>query len=94
LSEWLHFEAGAISNVPDAKCCTYLRRVETTAVSEPLQAFQGTKAGDKADTVEMVKTLWRQMSAEESRLTEAELGENFDGWWPRLEKRLGACQRL
>ena len=86
-SEWLHFEAAAISNVPGAKVCTYLRRVTAAGVREPLRAFQHTKAGDQADTLEMVKTLWRQMPPEESRLTESELVETFNGWWPAFEKR-------
>lgn len=87
-SGWLHFEAGAISNVKDARVCTFLRRVDRATVPEPLAAFQHTRSDDRVDTLEMVKALWRQMPADESKVSEVELLKYFDRWWPDLEGQL------
>jgi hypothetical protein len=87
-ARWLHFEAGAISNVPDARVCTLLRRLKPAAIERPLGDFQHTQDGDRDDMLRLVKTLWAKVPAGSSGLSEKQLEQSFDAWWPKLIEAL------
>lgn len=53
-SEWIHFEAGAISKTNDAYVCVLLCNVTPTDVSSALSQFQATKL-EKEDILKLVK---------------------------------------
>jgi hypothetical protein len=88
-SEWLHFEAGALSKTLDAKTrvCTYLLAgLDHATVEPPLSWFQGTKA-NKTYTRKLVGTINNHLDAP---LSESTLNAAFEKWWPDLEKILNA----
>jgi hypothetical protein len=89
-SEWLHYEAGALSKTLDDKTrvCTYLLAdLDHATVEPPLSWFQGTKA-NKSDTRRLVATINNHLDA--TPLPETTLNATFEKWWPDLEKILNA----
>lgn len=85
-STWIHFEAGALSKQQqNTFVCTFLFDLEPTDVREPLAQFQATRA-TKDDLRKLIFTINNTLG--DSKLQEAELGETFEVWWPRLEHRL------
>lgn len=91
-SNWIHFEAGALSKQQDnTYVCTFLFGLEPTDVREPLAQFQHTRA-TKDDIRKLVFTVNNALS--DSKLTEIELKEIFDVWWPRLEVTLGQIENM
>ncbi len=87
-SDWILFEAGALSKMlKDSYVCTLLVGVETSDVSFPLAQFQNTKA-EKADILGLVHTLNGVLG--EGALQEKHIEEAFEVWWPLLEKDLGS----
>jgi hypothetical protein len=88
-SVWVHYEAGAISNVEGALVCTFLRRVDRAAVKAPLDVFQHTTAGDEADTQHLVLSLEKLLTPEERQWDKAQLESAFTKWWPELRDQLG-----
>jgi len=88
-SVWLHYEAGAISNVERALVCTFLRRVDKAAVKPPLDVFQHTTAGNKEDTRRLVGDLAALLPDKERAWDEEQRRTAFDRWgWDELVKRL------
>jgi hypothetical protein len=89
-SEWLHFEAGALSKTLDAKTrvCTYLLAdLESATLKPPLAWFQWTKA-NKADTRKLIGTVNKHLDA--APLAESTLSATFEKWWPDLDEKLKA----
>ena len=89
-SEWLHYEAGALSKTLDAKTrvCTYLLSdLESTTIKPPLSWFQWTKA-NKADTRKLIGTINKHLGFDP--LSESTLSVTFEKWWPDLEAKLAA----
>ena len=87
-STWIHFEAGALSKQQqNTYVCTFLFDLEPTDVREPLAQFQATKA-QKDDLRKLLSTINNVLG--DSKLSESELSESFDVWWPRLAERLKA----
>jgi hypothetical protein len=85
-SDWLLFEAGALSKmIENAFVCPLLIGLEPTDVEQPLAQFQATRAG-KADLLNLVKSLNRALG--ETALTETHIDEAFQVWWPKLESKL------
>lgn len=87
-SEWIHYEAGALSKTADARTrvCTYLLAdLDPSNVRPPLSWFQWTKA-NKADTRKLVGTINQHLDA--APLEESRLDTTFEKWWPDLEKKL------
>jgi hypothetical protein len=93
-SVWLHYEAGAISNVEEALVCTFLRRVDKAAVRPPLDVFQHTTAGDSDDTRQLVANLAALLPAAERQWSEGQLRTAFEKWWPDLVDKLDAVEPL
>ena len=84
---WLLFEAGALSKtLEDSKVCPLLHNLSPGQLSGPLTQFQAqilTKDG-------VIKILSMLNDTPESRVSEADLVEICDVWWPKLEEQLSA----
>lgn len=87
-SNWIHFEAGAISKTPDAYVCTFLFDITPANVKEPLSLFQATK-NSKEDVLKLLKTINARLETVGSKsLKESNLQSVFDTFWPQLEEKL------
>jgi hypothetical protein len=85
-SEWLLFEAGALSKtVQNTFVCPLLIGLDPAQVKGPLAQFQATKA-TKEDLLRLVKTL--NASQRDAALPEAHVEEAFEVWWPKLRDKL------
>lgn len=83
---WIHFEAGALSKtVQKTYVCPYLLEVEPTDIKGPLVQFQAARA-NKDDTRKLLHTINRALDRE--ALTDSQLDNAFEKWWPDLEQRL------
>jgi hypothetical protein len=82
---WILFEAGAISkSFPQGAVCPYLYDLDYSAITGPLQQFQGKKA-DRTSTKELVESI---NSKSTTPITSARLDTLFETLWPRLEDQL------
>jgi hypothetical protein len=85
-SQWIHFEAGALSKQQqNTYVCTFLYELEPADVREPLAQFQTTRS-QKEELRKLIHTINNRL--EERRLADSELNESFDVWWPKLNERL------
>jgi hypothetical protein len=83
---WILFEAGALSKTLEATyVCPYLFRVEPAALKGPLVQFQATKS-EKDETRRLLHTINNALNT--SALSEKQLNEAFEVWWPKLETQL------
>jgi hypothetical protein len=93
-SQWIHYEAGALSKTPDALIWTFLLDVEKGDVKPPLGRFQHT-AAEEDDVRDLLRTINRRLAdGGGTPLRDAVLDETFDDLWPRLEKRLDAARQI
>lgn len=85
-SEWLLFEAGALSKaIETAYVCPLLIDLEPSDISGPLAQFQATRANRE----EIKKLVWTINSALGlNARPDHELLEAFEVWWPKLEFQL------
>jgi len=70
-SEWLHYEAGALSKTVDPKTrvCTYLLAdLESATLKPPLSWFQWTRA-NKSDTRKLIGTINKHLDAPRAHST-------------------------
>ncbi len=87
---WLNFEAGGLLRTPDAetRVCTYLLAgLDPGQLEYPLAMFQA-KIADREQTLALVQDINKYL--DENPLTEAEMKEAFEKWWPDLDKTLNA----
>jgi hypothetical protein len=87
-SEWIHFEAGALSKTKDAYVCTFLLDIKPSDVKLPLAQFQHTLS-----TQEDIRKLLHDINLlveknGEKKLDDTVLDEIFEIFWPELEKKL------
>lgn len=93
-SPWIHYEAGALSKTKDALIWTFLHGLAQGDVPQPLGRFQHTLA-QKGDTLRLLKTInGRLADVGGEPLSEQLLEENFELFWPQLEKRLQAVEKI
>jgi hypothetical protein len=86
-SQWLHFEAGAISKAvagSKAFVCTYLIDVDNADVEQPLGMFQSTTATE-ADTLQLILSL---NTAAESPIPDDRLRKLYSNFWPELDEAI------
>ena len=89
-SDWLLFEAGALSKkISDSHVCTYLLDLKPSDVTGPLAKFQHTSA-TKEDTRVLVETLNAALA--DQRLDADRFRHTFEQWWPDLERRLAIAE--
>jgi TIR domain len=87
-SNWIMFEAGAISSTIDrAKVCPLIFDLEPTDLQGPLAQFQITKF-TKEDFRRLFMTI--NAAAGEHKLADGVAETVFQKWWPDLEKELYA----
>jgi hypothetical protein len=87
-SDWLLFEAGALSKtIENTYVCPFLIGLEPADVKAPLAQFQATRA-TKKDVLKLLKTLNTALG--EGALPAAHIEEAFDVWWPKLDEKLKA----
>ena len=86
---WLVFEAGAIAKtVDDSHVCPYLldHQKASDMPEGPLTQFQA-KRKTKEETLQLVETMNSAVAAD-SRLSEVEIQESFEMWWPKWKEVL------
>lgn len=87
-SEWILFEAGALSKTQDAHVCTLLLDVSPSDVKPPLGQFQHTMFS-KEDIKKLTHTINNKIVLNgEKTIPEKDLDEVFEVFWPRLELKL------
>lgn len=93
-SEWIHYEAGALSKMREARVWTFLLDLTPGDVGQPLGRFQHTVA-EKEDVLKLVRTINSQLAAAGAiPLPDRLLDEIFDDSWPRLGTRLEAARQM
>jgi hypothetical protein len=89
-SQWLIFEAGALSKTlgSDTLVCPYLFNLEISAISSnsPLAQFQAVRANAE-ETKRLLESINRALG--ESAIPAGQLEKAFDKWWPDLEDKFG-----
>jgi len=87
-SEWILFEAGALSKTSDAHVCTFLLDINPTDIKLPLGQFQHTQFS-KEDVRILIRTINNKIVAQkEKTLSEKDIDEIFELFWPKLEEKL------
>lgn len=90
-SQWLNFEAGALSKAIDkSKVCPLLFRLKTTDITNsPILQFQMTVA-EKEDVYKLFKSI--NASLGENGLDEARLEKVYDTFWPQMESAFSSIK--
>ncbi len=84
-SEWLLFEAGALSKaIDEARVVPYRFDLKTTDIAPPLSQFQGVDA-TRAGTLNLMRSLH---AAIKSPIDINQIENVFEKWWPDLKKTL------
>jgi hypothetical protein len=82
-SDWLLFEAGALSKkVEQSFVCPLLIDLKPSQVVGPLAQFQATTL-EKGDALKLLKTL--NLAGKDAILHDSHLEKAFEKWWPDLE---------
>jgi len=92
-AEWLLFEAGALSKIPDpqTRIWTYLLAdLKTQHLKDPLAMFQATTA-EKEDTRNLIHSINKNLDA---TVAESRLNHLFEKLWPDLEQKLRTLPKL
>lgn len=85
-SQWMLFEAGAISKTLDSsKVCPILFGLDNSDFKGPLTQFQ-TSQFNKIDFKKLVRTINNSLG--DSKLDDRIFDEVFEMWWPKLEMRI------
>ncbi|MCK5614772.1 TIR domain-containing protein [Candidatus Pacearchaeota archaeon] len=88
---WILFEAGALSSsIGKSRVCPILFDFEPSFLKGPLTQFQATKFS-KSDLLELLKTI--NNNIEKEKLSETQLNETFQVWWPSLEKKINGVPK-
>jgi hypothetical protein len=87
-SQWLNFEAGALSKViENTHVAPFLLDVKPSDLGgSPISQFQ-TTSFDHDDVRQLIQTLNAACSEAGASLTEQRLDSAFETWWPQLEKQ-------
>jgi len=91
-SEWILFEAGALSKTSDAYVCTFLLNVNPADIKPPLGQFQHTTFA-KQDVLKLMRTINNKIKdCSEKTIPEKDLDEVFEVFWPKLEEKLNTIK--
>lgn len=92
-SEWILFEAGALSKTSDAHVCTFLLDINPADIKPPLGQFQHTLF-IKEDVKKLMLTINAKIGVQnEKTLPDKDLEEVFEIFWPRLEEKLNTVKK-
>lgn len=87
---WLLFESGALSKLLEsATVCPYLLDLKPTDIQDPLAQFNGVQA-DEEGTWKLLQSI--NATTEKGKLSDQQLKETFELWWPKLEEKLKAIR--
>jgi len=87
-SNWILYEAGALSKTKDAYVWTFLLDLKPTDIEEPLASFQHT-AFEKNDIRKLLDTINKAVeNSGERSLSENHLNIIFETFWPELKEEL------
>lgn len=90
---WMNFEAGALSKaVHESAVSPFLFRIERSKVEGPLQQFQWTKY-EKSEVLKLLFSINGKLPVE-TQLTTELLTEEFEMWWPQLQKQLDGISEV
>jgi hypothetical protein len=93
-SDWVLYEAGALSKFKGAHACTLLVDLKPDEIRLPLGQFQHTLS-TKADIFELVKTINGEVRKDEGKaLEEKILEEVFEINWPSLKEAIEEAESL
>lgn len=86
-SQWLNFEAGALSkSIDQSKVCPFLVDLKPSEIKDsPILQFQMTSATQE-DVLKLFNSLNSNLG--ESRLTESVLNSAFEMFWPKIDEAL------
>jgi predicted nucleotide-binding protein len=84
-SQWLNFEAGALSKRVTRPLCVYALDFSPSEMSGPLAQFQSARA-DKESTLRLIRTL--NVLSGDPQVPLDRLERRFNLHWPLLEERL------
>lgn len=85
-SQWMLFEAGAISKTLDnSKVCPILFGLDNSDFKGPLTQFQ-TSQFNKTDFKKLVRSINNSQS--EHKLDDKVFDDVFEMWWPKLESKI------
>lgn len=83
---WILFEAGAISKgMGKSRVCPILFEIAPSDIEYPLALFQLTSFS-KEEILKLLKTI--NEALEETKLTESQLEQAIDIWWPKLDEKI------
>lgn len=92
-SEWILFEAGALSKTQDAHVCTFLLDINAADIKPPLGQFQHTLF-IKEDVRRLINTINNKIiSNGEKSILDKDLNEVFEMFYPRLEEKLSQIKK-
>jgi hypothetical protein len=84
---WINFEAGAISKALEKSSVSpFLFGVEPSKLDGPLQQFQAT-VYEQEDVFSLLRSINARLD-EDDQVSFEILRNEFDVWWPKLQKRL------
>jgi hypothetical protein len=84
-SNWILFEAGALSKMSDTKVCTFLLDLTPSDIKPPLSQFQHT-IFSKEDVFRLIETINKQLSISgEKSLPEKTLLQVFERSWSEFD---------
>ncbi len=86
---WIHFEAGALSKMLDARVMVLAININFSDIRGPLKAFQATKI-EKDDIFKLLKSI---NNAQERPLGEDKLKNSFDAFWPQFISKTDAIKK-
>jgi len=87
-SEWINFEAGALSKIRDSNVCTFLLDITPGDVKPPLGHFQGTQF-IKEDIFRLLSLINSEVKKLNTHgVSDGDLRELFDDNWNKLEVEL------
>lgn len=93
-NEWILFEAGALSKIPETKVCTFLLDLNPTDIEQPLSQFMHT-VFTKEDILRLLITINTQIEkAGERSLPETTLKLVFETFWPQLDSQIQGIKSL
>jgi hypothetical protein len=87
IEPWIMFESGALTkHLEESKLVPYLFEMESSDVRYPLGQFQSRKA-DENGTERLISSINNLLG--DQKVDSSILMQNFQLWWPMLEKVLG-----
>lgn len=92
VSPWILFEAGALSKVLDSSyVCPILIELKPADIVGPLAQFQFTNI-QQQDIFSLLKSINKLLN--QFLLTEEQLNESFQKWWPDLERKINSLSNF